>query len=74
MSIILSCGHREDDFDKHHTVMVQDYTKECTKAIAYKTVCAACKQQYKDWGILFEDQTEALLWLTSEESDDEQAD
>jgi len=73
MSIILSCGHREDDFDKHYDVMVQEYTRENTRAIAYKTVCAECKQQYKDWGILFEDQAEALLWLTSEESDDEQA-
>lgn len=62
--IILSCGHREDDFDKHHHVTVKSWSREWTKALAYKTVCQACRDEYAARGELFEDEKDATHWLT----------
>jgi len=63
MSVILSCGHREDDFDQHYPVMTKDWSRENTKAIGFKTVCINCHINYaKDDLLLYTDE-EAMQWL-----------
>lgn len=72
MGIWLSCGHREDDFDKHHETITKewDITEEgWTKAISYKVVCAACHKDYEEEGILFKDNEEAIEWLHNKEEE-----
>ena len=72
MGIWLSCGHREDDFDKQYQVITKG--EDCDedgwhKALFYKTVCASCKEEYKREGILFEDEKEATEWLCRKEEE-----
>jgi hypothetical protein len=63
MPVILSCGHREDDFDKHYSIMTKEWSRECTKAVGYKTVCLSCYNAYaKDESLLLNDD-EAMKWL-----------
>ena len=50
MSVILSCGHREDDFDKHYSIMTKDWSRENTKAVGYRTVCLSCYKLYEKAG------------------------
>lgn len=62
--IILSCGHREDDFDQHFNIMTKEWTRENKRAVGYKTVCYPCVQMYaKEKELLYTDE-EALQWLT----------
>lgn len=70
MSIILSCGHREDDFDKHHSIIVRSCARDFSLAIGYMTVCADCKQYYADNGLLFETESDAMKWLTAGDVDE----
>lgn len=62
--IILSCGHREDDFDKHYHVIVKSCTREWTKALAYRSVCKACHDEYAAHGEIFDNEKDAMIWLT----------
>ena len=66
MSVILSCGHREDDFDKHYSIMTKDWSREHTKAIGYKTVCLLCYKSHEEAKELLYSDSEALNWLKSE--------
>ncbi len=61
--IILTCGHREDDFDKHYAVTVKSWSREWTKALSYKTVCRACRDEYQQRHELFENEKDAMTWL-----------
>ena len=66
MSVILSCGHREDDFDKHHSIMTkdQDITEDgWVKAVGYRTVCLSCYKQYESNAMLLYSDKEAEEWL-----------
>lgn len=63
MSVILSCGHREDDFDKHYNIMTKEWTRENTKAVGYKSVCFFCFRFYEENNELFYTDKEALEWL-----------
>lgn len=66
MGIWLSCGHREDDFDKHHSIMLKewDITEEgWTKAVSYQTVCYHCFKEYEKEGNLIYSDKEATEWL-----------
>lgn len=68
MSITLSCGHREDDFDNHHNVMTREWeiTEEgWVKAVGYSVVCLSCFEAYKSEGLLLESEEEAMQWLRS---------
>jgi len=65
MSVILSCGHREDDFDKHHSIMTKEWSRENTKAISYKTVCLYCYDQHEKHGELLYTDSDANEWLKS---------
>jgi len=66
MSVILSCGHREDDFDKHYSIMTKDWSRENTKAVGYKSVCLSCYKSYESAGELLYNDNEALSWLKDE--------
>ena len=66
MSIILSCGHREDDFDKHYNVMTKDWSRENTKAVGYRTVCLSCYKSYESEGLLLYSDEEAVEWIKHE--------
>ncbi len=62
--IILSCGHREDDFDHHYSIMTKEWSRENTKAVGYKTVCHTCVKMYEKLGELLYTDEEAMQWLT----------
>lgn len=67
MAMYLSCGHREDDFDKHHNILTKEW--EIThdgwvKAVGYKTVCLSCYNAYEKDELLLDEQ-EAMEWLKS---------
>jgi hypothetical protein len=61
--VTLSCGHREDDFDKHYSIITREWTRENTKAIGYKSVCLSCYLRYQKSGELFHSDEEAFNWL-----------
>jgi hypothetical protein len=63
MSYILSCGHREDDDEKHYDVMTKEWSRENTKAVGFKTVCLFCHNQYAKHGVLLKTKEEAMEWL-----------
>jgi hypothetical protein len=63
MSVILSCGHREDDFDRHYNVMTKDWSRENTKAVGYRSVCLLCYKRYEKSGELLYTDREAMEWL-----------
>jgi hypothetical protein len=63
MSVILSCGHREDDFDKHYNIMTKEWSRENTKAVGYKSVCLSCYKQYEMNGELLYTDDESMEWL-----------
>jgi hypothetical protein len=65
MPIILSCGHREDDFDQHYPIMTKEWTRENTKAIGFKTVCLSCYVSYEKEDNLLRTDEESLNWLRS---------
>lgn len=65
MSVILSCGHREDDFDKHYNIMTKDWSRENTKAVGYRSVCLSCYKLYEKADELLYTDQEALEWLQS---------
>jgi hypothetical protein len=61
--VILSCGHREDDFDKHYSVMTKEWSRENTKAVGYKTICLSCYVAYQQEDYLLQTDDEAMHWL-----------
>jgi hypothetical protein len=63
MSVILSCGHREDDFDRHYNIMTKEWSRENTKAISYKTVCLHCYEQSEMHGEVLYTDEEAMQWI-----------
>jgi hypothetical protein len=63
VTVILSCGHREDDFDRHFNVMTKEWSRENTKAVAYKCVCLHCLLDYEKEKIILNTDDEALQWL-----------
>jgi hypothetical protein len=65
MPIILSCGHREDDYDNHYSVMTKEWSRECTKAVGYKTVCLSCYKSLALSDELLTTDDEAMEWLRS---------
>lgn len=72
MSITLSCGHREDDFDKHYNVMTKEWevtTDGWVKAVGYSVVCLSCFERYKSEGIVLNTEEEAMQWLHDKESE-----
>lgn len=72
MTFWLSCGHQENDMDKHYNVTIK--SSDCDedgfkKALAYKVVCINCLNSYKEDGLLFNSEEEALTWLTDGKDD-----
>lgn len=66
MGIWLSCGHREDNFDKHYPITTKEWDigeEGWHKAISYKTVCYQCYKEYEKAGELFYSDEEAVEWL-----------
>ncbi len=61
--MILSCGHREDDMTRHYNVMTKEWTRENTKAVAYKCVCLHCFKLYENEKSLIRTDDEAYRWL-----------
>lgn len=65
--IVCSCGHEVDDFDHTYNVMTKSTSRECTKAIAYSTVCGPCEDRYRQHGELFDTDDQAMAWLNKDE-------
>lgn len=73
MGIWLSCGHREDDFDNHHSITTKEWdigTEGWHKALSYKTVCETCYKDHQKEGALFYSDEEAFNWLHNEKEDE----
>lgn len=60
--MILSCGHREDNFDKHYTVTTKEWENN-SKAVAYSCVCLHCYLDLQREKRLFYSDSAALEWL-----------
>lgn len=68
MSVILSCGHREDNFDRHYNVMTKESTIDedgWKKAVGYRTVCLHCYEQYEMHGDVLYTDADAMDWLNA---------
>jgi hypothetical protein len=63
MSVILSCGHREDDFEKHYSIMTKEWSREYSKAVGYRTICLSCYRAYEKTGELLYTDKDAMEWL-----------
>ena len=61
--IILSCGHREDDLEKHYNIMSKEWTEQGKKAVGYKTVCLSCYKEYEKQSLILYSDKEAMEWL-----------
>jgi hypothetical protein len=59
----LSCGHIVDSMDDSVAVTHMDYTKEGSRAVAYKNVCCVCFQNYKKENTVFYSDNDAMKWL-----------
>lgn len=71
MPTILSCGHTEPDTEESYSVITKGEAcgfEGYQKALFYKTVCHACKEDYAQEGILFNSEEEAYRWLQDKES------
>lgn len=70
MGIIASCGHRVDEVDDLNNIATKEWeiTEDgWTRAIAYKSVCASCKEDYeKENAILYTEQDE-INWFKGED-------
>jgi hypothetical protein len=49
--------------DDSVAVTLMDYTKEGSKAVAYKNVCCFCFQEYKRENTVFYSDNDAIKWL-----------
>ena len=68
--IIGSCGHELDGPDGwgYDTITKSESCDPIGgfgPAISYETVCKSCRDQYKEWGILFESEDAAFKWIDS---------
>lgn len=66
MSVILSCGHREDNFDRHYHIMTKEWEvtqQGYVKAVGYKSVCLHCFEQYEMHGDVLYNDDDAMTWL-----------
>jgi hypothetical protein len=66
MGYILSCGHREDDEEKHYSITTKEWVVDesgWNKALSYKTVCQPCYKKYEKEGNLCYSDEEAFEWL-----------
>jgi hypothetical protein len=62
--ITLSCGHTIKSYEEdYYDIMVKDYTREGTKAIAYKSVCSECYDDYKVHNEILETEDLAEIWI-----------
>lgn len=71
MPTILSCGHQARDDEDEYPVITKGEAcgfEGYQKALFYKTVCQACKEDYAKEGILFNSEEEGYRWLSGEES------
>lgn len=65
--IVLSCGHQVSDYEHTHDVMVKTTDKSGEKAIAYMIVCGSCEDRYRQSGALFDNESVAYAWASTEE-------
>jgi len=69
MGCWLSCGHREDDDEKHYSVQTKSYSRDWSKAVSYQTVCHTCYQEYEKEGSILRSDKEAFEWLHNDKED-----
>ena len=63
MTIILSCGHKVEDFDDEIHGAVADYARDNTRAISYMALCKQCYDEYEKDGMILHDEGEENKWL-----------
>lgn len=69
MTIILSCGHAVDDFSDEQMVAVKDYSKDWSRAVAYRTVCKECLKAYQDEDAILYTEEAEMEWLTGRDEE-----
>jgi hypothetical protein len=63
MTIILSCGHKVDDMDDALDVATKEWSRECTPAIGYKSICAECYDTYESNGNILHTEQDEINYL-----------
>jgi len=63
MSIYWSCGCKAKEGEDGYEVSIKEYTRENTKAVAYKVVCKDCYEYYDKTGILLKSEEEEMIYL-----------
>jgi hypothetical protein len=66
MTIILSCGHEVDSYDRAFYVRTKSTDREGNKAIRLSLMCGACEDQYRQAGEVLESDDAADAWLEKE--------
>ena len=64
--IVLTCGHKVQNFAHVFHIMHKATNGEGGKAMAYSTACGACEDHYRRAGLLFDSQEDADDWLKQE--------
>ena len=63
-SVIASCGHElTEDEGLGATVATRGWTRECTRAVDYQTLCAKCLEWYRENNALLTPE-QAEQWLS----------
>ena len=71
MSVIGSCGCNLAESDGEHglgfPVMYEsegcDAMSGFYRSVTYASVCAKCREKYREWGVLLETEAEADAWI-----------
>lgn len=63
MTIILTCGHKIEDFDDEIQCAVAGYSRSFGRAVFYKSLCKQCYDEYEKDGMILHDEGEENKWL-----------
>lgn len=72
MSIRASCGHEVQEIEDTYNIATKEWDineEGWCKAIAYKSVCKDCYEDYKKNDAILESEAEEFDWLTSKKED-----
>ena len=70
MSIIASCGHKVQEIEDCYNIATKEWDineEGWCKAVAYKSVCKDCHENYKKNDAICETEAEEFEWLHNKE-------
>ena len=72
MSIRASCGHEVQEIEDTYNIATKEWEINedgWQKAVAYKSVCKDCYEEYKKTDAILSSEAEEFDWLHSKEED-----